>query len=53
MALIQAESLHKSSIMKKILKVVTQLPTKGGSGPDTSSGEFQHTFKNCKHPNDT
>lgn len=45
MALIQTESLHKSNIMKKIEKVVTQLPTKEGSGPDSFSGEFQHTFK--------
>lgn len=50
MALIR--SLHKSSIMKKIEKVVTQLPTKEGSGPDSFSGEFQNTLKNYQYPND-
>lgn len=38
--------------MKKIEKVVTQLPTKEGSRPDSFSGEFQNTFKNYQYPND-
>lgn len=52
MALIQ--SLHKSNTMKKIEKVVTQLPTKEKAQAQTVSQENSSIlFKNCKHPNDT